>query len=66
MVLFTFLTTTVLHLEIAKELSTHSFLISIRQLISRRGIVKIMGSDNWMNFVRASTELKENINSLII
>ena len=52
------------HLEIAGDLSTDSFILSLRQFLARRGTVKVMRSDNGSNFVGASTELKQSIKAL--
>ena len=61
---FTCLSTRALHLEIAGDLSTDSFILSLRQFLARRGTVKVIRSDNGTNFVGASTVLKRSIKAL--
>ena len=63
-VIYTCLTTRAIHLELAEDLSTDSFILSLRRFISRRGHVKIMKSHNGTNFVGAGTELKERLRIL--
>ena len=55
-VIFTCLTTRAIHIELAGDLSTHSFLLVLKRLISRRRYVKIKRSDNDTNFVVANNE----------
>ena len=63
-VIYTCLTTRAIHLELAGDLSTGSFILSLSRFIFRRGHVKIMKSDNGTNFVGAATELKERLSIL--
>ena len=55
-VIFTCLTARTIHIELAGDLSTHSFLLVLKRLISRRRYVKIKRSDNDTNFVVANNE----------
>ena len=55
-VIFTCLTARTIHIELAEDLSTHSFLLVLKRLISRRRYVKIKRSDNDTNFVVANNE----------
>ena len=55
-VIFTCLTARTIHIELAEDLSTHSFLLVLKRLISRRHYVKIKRSDNDTNFVVANNE----------
>ena len=63
-VIYACLTTRAIHLELAGDLSTDSFILSLRRFISRRGHIKIMKSHNGTNFVGAATELKERLSIL--
>ena len=63
-VIYTCLTTRAIHLELAGDLLTDSFILSLRHFIYRRGLVKIMKLDNGANFVGAATELKERLSIL--
>ena len=63
-VLFACLSTRAVHLENDGDLSTDSFILSLRRFLGRRGTVKIMRSENGKNFVGASTELKQSIKTL--
>ena len=55
-VILTCLTTHAIHIELAGDLSSDSFLLALRRFISRRGYVKVMQSDNGTNFVGAYNE----------
>ena len=62
--LFTCMQTRAVHIEVAQELSTDSFLMALMRFISRRGSPQTIHSDNGTNFVGAESELKELITSL--
>ena len=47
------------HIDTASNLVTASFIQGLRRLISRRGNVRMIRSDNGTNFVGASIELKK-------
>ena len=55
--LFTYLTTRAVHVELAGDLSTDSFILALRRFISRRGHPKTIISDNGSNFVGAEREI---------
>lgn len=57
-VLFTCLTKRETHIELARDLSTDSFLLALRGFISRRVHIQVMRLDNGTNFVVANNELK--------
>ena len=57
--LFTCLTTRAVHIEVAGDLSTDSFLLALRRFTSRRGYPKTITSDNGSNFVGAEKEISE-------
>jgi hypothetical protein len=46
------------HLEVAYTIDTESFLLSLSRFISRRGVPKIIRSDNGRNFLRGSKEVQ--------
>lgn len=56
---FTCLTTRALHIEVATDLSTASFLAALKRFLSRRGPVKVMHSDRGTNFVGANSYLRD-------
>lgn len=47
------------HLEVDASLDTDACIIALRRLISRRGQVKHLMSDNGTNFIEADREFKE-------
>ena len=57
--LFTCLATRAVHLEVAYNLTTCSFLNALCRMTSRRGVPSEMVSDNGLNFVGANNELKK-------
>ena len=63
-VIYTCLITRAIHLELAGDLSTDSFILSLGHSNPRRGHAKIMKLDNGTNFVGAATELKERLSIL--
>ena len=63
-VIFTCMTTRAVHLEIAGDVSSDSFILSLRCFIAHRGNVKNIRSDNGTNFIGAEKELKAAINEI--
>ncbi|XP_036330280.1 uncharacterized protein LOC118742367 [Rhagoletis pomonella] len=59
--LFTCLTTRAIHLELAKDLTTDTCLMCLRNFMCRRGIPVRIRSDNGTNFVGADRELKRQL-----
>ena len=59
--LYTCLTTRAVHLEVAYSLDMDSFLNALYRMISRRGLMEEMYSDNGTNFRAADKELKSMI-----
>lgn len=57
-VLFTCFTTRAVHFEVIEDLSSSSFIKSLRRLIAVRGNVKTFRSDRGPNFVGATDDLK--------
>uniref|UniRef100_A0A8D8Z6D4 Integrase catalytic domain-containing protein n=1 Tax=Cacopsylla melanoneura TaxID=428564 RepID=A0A8D8Z6D4_9HEMI len=57
--LFICLATKAIHLEVAFDLSTPSFLNAFKRFLSRRGPIKTILSDNGTNFVGAKNHLNE-------
>ncbi|XP_072377859.1 uncharacterized protein [Diabrotica undecimpunctata] len=56
---FVCLVTKAVHIELVSSLSTEAFLLTLKRFISRRGIPKIIYSDNASNFLGARNQLKE-------
>ncbi|XP_061724911.1 uncharacterized protein LOC133530870 [Cydia pomonella] len=56
--LFVCFFTKAVHLEVVSDLSTNSFILSLRRFISRRGKPKTIYCDNGTNFVGANSELQ--------
>lgn len=57
--IFTCLTTRCLHIEVATEMSTVSFIAALKRFISRRGPVRCLYSDNGTNFVGCRSYLRD-------
>lgn len=57
--IFVCLTTKAIHIEVASDLSTESFLNAFKRFLSRRGPVAVMYSDNGTNFIGAKRQLDE-------
>ena len=53
--IMTCMTTRAIHLEVAHDLTTSSFLNALRRFISRRGNIQHLHSDNGSNFVGAES-----------
>ena len=62
--LFTCLTTSAVHFEVAQSLDTESCLAVVTRFIVRRGYPNTIISDNVTNFVGASNELNAFMNDL--
>ena len=60
-VLFTCLTITAVHVEIAHSLDTSSFINALRRFIARRGVPQEIRSDNGTNFTSADKQLRQAI-----
>ena len=57
--IMTCMTTRAIHLEMAPDLSTSSFINILRRFVARRGTVKCLYSDNGTNFVGSERILRE-------
>ena len=58
-IIFTCMAVRAVHLELSNDLSTDSFIMTLRPFKSRRGHVQVILSGNGTNFVGAASELKE-------
>ena len=56
--LFTCLSTRAVHIEVAHTMDTDSFLCALYRFMARRGVPKIIRSDNGRNLVRGERELR--------
>ena len=57
-IIFTCLTTRAIHIEVVEEMSSSSFINSLRRFVAIRGSVKSFRSDRGTNFVGATDSLK--------
>lgn len=62
--LFTCLTTRGVHVELASSLTTNSTLMALTRFMNLRGVPRKVFSDNGLNFVGASNELRDFIQNL--
>lgn len=56
--LFTCAVTRAVHLELVSDLSTEKFLMALKRFVSRRGLCRVIYSDNARTFKRADQDLK--------
>ena len=63
-VLFACLTTRAVHLELPIDMTTDSFLMTLRRFIARRGEPDIIWCDNGSNFVGVGKELKQALQNV--
>ena len=61
--IMTCMTTRAIHLEVAPDLTTSSFLNALRRFISRRGNIQHLYSDNGSNFVGAERVMRDYMNA---
>ena len=59
--IMTCMTVRAVHLEVAPDLTTSSFINALRRFIARRGTVKYLYSDNGSSFVGAEKILRDNV-----
>ena len=59
--LFSCLTNRATHIEVAESLETDSFINALRRSISRRGMPKVIRSDNGTNLCGGERELREAV-----
>ena len=62
--MFTCLSSRSGHIKVTRNLTTGGFIQALRRLISRRGNVRMIQSDNGANFVGASIELKKALGEI--
>ena len=56
---FTCMSSRAVHIETINSMSTDSFILALRRLISRKGNVRMIRTDNGTNFVGANIELRK-------
>lgn len=61
---FVCLVTRAIHLELVSQATTQAFIAALKRMISRRGIVKEIVSDNGTNFVGANNFLKSVVENI--
>lgn len=57
--LFVYISTKVVHLELATNLSRESFMNCFRRFVARRRLIQNIYSDNGTNFIGANRELRD-------
>lgn len=62
--LFVCFSTRAVHLEPLSDMTTETFLNALKRFTSRRGLCKVIYSDNGTNFVGANNELKDVLTGL--
>ena len=62
--LFVCLQTQCCHLELAASLETDAFLNGMRRMVARRGLPKLMLSENGSDYVGAAREIKELVHRM--
>ena len=63
-VIFMCISTRAIHLELAGNLSTDSFILALRYFISRWGHPKQIRNDNGTNFIGAERKLRHTLKGL--
>lgn len=61
---FVCLSTKAVHLEVVADLTTEAFIASLDRFVSRRGLPRLIRSDNGTNFVGADRYLRDILNFL--
>ncbi|XP_059096820.1 uncharacterized protein LOC131891309 [Tigriopus californicus] len=61
---FSCLSSRAVHIEVAQSMDTSSFIGCLRRMIARRGPVKLLRSDNGLNFVGAEREMLDALNEM--
>ena len=62
--MFTCMSSRAVHIETTKSMSTDCFTLALRRLISQRGNVRMICTDNGTNFVGANIELRKAFNEM--
>ena len=55
--IFSCATTRAIHIELVSSMSVHHFLLALKRFIGRRGVPKIIISDNFFSFKKANSDL---------
>ena len=62
--IFTCMSRRVVHIETTNSMSTGSFILALKRLISQRGNVRMIRTDNGTNFVGANIDLRKAFNEM--
>ena len=62
--MFTCMSSRPVHIKNTSSLSTDSFILALRRLISQRGNIRMICTDNGSNFVGANIELRKPFNEM--
>ena len=62
--LFTCMTTRAIHLELVHSMNTDSCILALQRFFARRGMPRVIRSDNGTNFVRSDKEIRQCFNNL--
>ena len=62
--MFTCMSSRTVHIETINSMSTDSFILALRRLITQRGNIRMIHTDNGTNFVGANIELRKAFNEM--
>ena len=62
--MFTCMSSRTVHIETTNSMSTDSFILALRRLITQRGNIRMIHTDNGTSFVGANIELRKAFNEM--